>query len=165
MTILASNRYVKPSGYRTITPPSAYKPFNGYLGGDKTWGPRLVTAQSLGLLFAGVPADLSVLTIEGQAFTFKWNVPSSPGVIPLVAGGGTIAQAATSALTVLGDELVGWTVTQTASDILRATKNEVGENASWLQVNTNITISNNLFVIGNVLPAKAGKCFGVLSAG
>ncbi len=165
MAQLASNRLIKPSGYRSLVQPTGYRPFNGFLGGDKTSGPRRVTAQQNQLLFGGVPATLSTLTINGQVFTFEWAGAPGVGKIPLVAGGGTAVQATTAALAVLQAQLLDWTTTQTASNVLLIVQKQVGTAYAVSTLLTNIVLTPVASAIGSVLPASLGRVFGFLSAG
>ncbi len=163
--VLSSNRYTKPAGYRTITPPSRYRPFNGFMGGDQRSGPRLITAQSATLTFSAAPADLSTLTIGSTVFTYRWNGSPGAGTIVLVAGGGTAAQAATATQAILAAQLTTWTATLTAANVVTITNTVMGTIVALQQALANITIANTASAIGNVLCAKLGRIFGWLSAG
>jgi hypothetical protein len=168
--VLSSNRYVKPPGYRTILAPAGYKPFNGFLGGDKSYGPRLVTAQAYLFTFLDAPDDLSTITIfdggASEVFTFTYGGAPGAGIIPLAVGGGTAAQAAAAALVVFQEQLSDWTSRAVSSVSTEIAAKEVGIFMSAARSDAvNVGLANSTPEIGNVLPARFGRNYGFLSAG
>lgn len=168
--------YAKPAGYATIslTGVSRYRPFNNFLSGNVRYAPNRPTRLSVNLAFGATPANGSqiVMPIGSPAnptnltLTFTYNGSPGPGIIPLVSGGGTAAQAATAAALAIAQQAPNWTANNNASANVILTANVRGVNLSPSLVgSTNITLSTLVAVtFRQVIPAILGKVFGWLTA-
>lgn len=163
--------YPKPAGYKysgLTAGASKYKPNNGSLSGNSRYAPGAPTAQRRVYNFTAAPGDLSTLTVgDGPAndpdspasvFTFTWNGAPGAGVIPLVAGGGTAAQAAVAATNVLNAQLDNWTV-EVSVDTISMTRKDVGVNSTVTpQVAANMNLVNSVTAAPTaVLPGRVGN--------
>jgi len=113
--------YLKPPGYNTLNMVNGlvgrwYKPFNQYISGSQAYGIGGPSAQVATFVFSAAPADLSQITVPDgpvnqpggpnlKTFTFTYSGSPGAGIIPLVAGGGTAAQAATAAYNAMLSQL------------------------------------------------------------
>lgn len=134
--------YPKPRGYKyagLINGAAGYKPNNNFLSGNMNYAPGAPTLKSITYNFVGAPANNSTLTVQDgppnspgaptKTFTFTWAGAPGVGVIPLVAGGGTAAQAAVAAAAVLSGQLTKWTTT-VAGTAITMTQLQKGVNAT-----------------------------------
>lgn len=171
--------YPKPSGYATsrlVAGSQSYKPFNNYLSGSMRYAPNRPQRQSLSLTFNAAPANGSQLVIQDgppnspgsstKTFTFTYSGSPGAGIIPLVAGGGTAAQAATATQVALAAQLSTWDVTNPAAGQVIMTQRQRGVTDTVTTVGTtNITfvvLANAVF--RRVLPALVGgKLRGLLT--
>lgn len=169
-----SNRYLKPAGYKTYIARGAsrYKPFNGYVSGGDSYGPRQVTAATDTIAFSAAPTNLATLTIPDGATnnaavkSFVFTYSGSPGalVIPLVAGGGTAAQAATATQVALAAQLTNWVVTLASATSVLLTSKQAGINPIIVTSDVvHISIAPSASSIGNVHPGKAGNVYCTLN--
>ncbi len=171
-------RYSKPIGYNTMgltSQRNVYKPFNGFASGSGAYAPGNYSAQTNTLAFTGTPANGSQITVPDgpvnqpstpnlKTFTFTWAGSPGAGIIPLVAGGGTAAQAATAASVALAAQLTNWSVALTAATVVRLTSLQPSVNvSSGLVGATNITLTTVLSAIRAVLPCIRGRGFGWLA--
>jgi len=172
-------RYSKPIGYNTecfnSLSSKAYKPFNGYMSGSENYAPGQYSPQVATLTFgASAPADTSSITVpDGPAndpgtptdsFVFTWGGAPGAGIIPLVGGGGTAAQAATATQVALSAQLSQWIVELTAPTVVRLTSRQPGVNIGpGLVGATGITITTVLAALRALLPARFGKNFAWLA--
>jgi len=161
--------YPKPSGYRSIYQP--YTPFNqvssavGIFGGNMSYAPGLPSIR-VPFNFSAAPPDLSTFHIPDGAtvkiFTFTYSGSPGAGIIPLVAGGGTAAQAATASQVALASQLTKWTVTNPSAGVLvLVSKLGYVPNTSNFTMATNLTMGAFLISFAPVVPGRFGKnyCF------
>ncbi len=108
---LNGNRYANPYANNYMRSAAAagstaqYRPFNGALQAPYTPAASPIGSEIAPLTFAGVPADLSLLTFnapDGAAYTFQFvragSVASAGIPVAVPAGGGTAAQNLTALL-------------------------------------------------------------------
>jgi hypothetical protein len=163
--------YAKPTGYKysgLTAGASRYKPNNGFISGNQNYAPGAPNKKSITYNFVGAPANASTFTVQDgppnspgsptRVFTFTWGGSAGTGVIPLVAGGGTAAQAAVAAQAALSGQLTTWTVTVNGTAISLVQKQK-GINPTTTPSGT----SNMNAVTGvtsaptTVLPGRAGR--------
>lgn len=172
--------YPKPPGYRTLAgtgaagpKPERYRPWNNF-NSASSYAPGAPSALTLNMTFSAAPANGSQITVPDgppnapstpvRTFTFTYSGSPGTGIIPLVAGGGTAAQAATAASVALAAQLTNWTVSNPASTVLKLVAKNRGVNSSpGLVGSTNITIATVLATFGVVIPARFGKNYAWLS--
>lgn len=159
---------------------STYKPNNGFVSGNQNYAPGAPSAQFLTLTFTAAPANSSGLSVPDgpgntsgtpvRNFTFTYSGSPGSGIIPLVAGGGTAAQAATATQVALAAQLTNWTVTNPSAGVVRMVRNQKGFNLSAAQITafrvgtTNITLGNNAATFAQVIPGRFGKNYCTLPA-
>jgi hypothetical protein len=167
-------RYNKPAGYNTLwlingVKGQSYKLNNGFLSGNERYAPSRYGFQVSTLTFSAAPADGSQITVpDGPAglktFTFTYGGAPGAGIIPLVGGGGTAAQAATATQVALEAQLSNWTATNPSAGITVLTSKIRGYNLGvGLVGNTHITISLVLATLTQALPARFGRSFCFLA--
>lgn len=174
------SRYSKPAGYATSfldLTNRVYRAFNGYVSGSAEYAPSRFSYQTVTFTFGAAPATLSQITVPDgpnnqpstpnlKTFTFTWAGSPGAGIIPLVAGGGTAAQAATAAMTTLNAQLTNWVATNPSAGVMVLTSRLRGMNVGpGLVGATNITLTTLLAGLTKALPAAAGKVRGWLSGG
>jgi hypothetical protein len=163
-------RYAKPSGYRSLSQPIGYKVFNNYISGDQYYSPSAPSKYSISYNFVGAPANGSQIQVQDgptlKTFTYTYSGSPGAGIIPLVAGGGTAAQAATAAQVAMAAQLTYWTVTNPSSAALTMVNNLRGQNVAPVRVGT-----TNMSPVGGasptwsaVLPARVGQMLGILGS-
>jgi hypothetical protein len=169
--------YAKPAGYKyagLINGATRYRPFNNFLSGNMRYAPNRPTRMSLDFNFTGTPANGSQITVPDgppnqpggpnlKTFTFTYGASPGAGIIPLVGGGGTAAQAATAATAALAAQLTNWITSNPSAGHMTITANQRGVNSGpGLVGSTNITISTLVAVaFRQVLPGRiAGKVGG-----
>ena len=173
MALSPSNRYSKPYRNWLSAGAKGYKPFNGFIGGDVAYGPRVVSLASLQFNFVGVPANGSSVQIpDGPPnspgtptlnFVYTYSGAPGPGIIPLVAGGGTAAQAAAATQLAMAAQLTKWTVTNPSAIIVLLVQKQPGISPSPIFTGaTNISVVASLSAIGNVLPGRSGKIYSIM---
>ena len=173
--------YSKPLGYRTYigVGASMYRPFNRFISGGIAYGPGAPSAQIANFAMSAVPANGSAVTVPDgplnqpgtplKTFTFTYSGSPGTGIIPLVAGGGTIAQAIVAMQTALEAQLVNWTVVTPAtpsSGLIRLTSRLPGVTVGpglGGSGPTNLTITTTQSVFASVLPGRAGSLSAVVS--
>lgn len=164
---MLNNHYSKPPGYRTIAAPSRYKPFNGFIGPSIA---RYASSQSSTLTFSAAPTDTSTITVNDgppqasstptTVFTFAYAGAPGAGVIPLVAGGGTAAQAATAAQVALAAQLTNWRVTNPSAGVLVLERKQPGVAAVVSRSDAaHIAIAFSAAVSLALLPGKFGRSY------
>jgi hypothetical protein len=167
--------HAKPTGYNTLCFAQAsliYRPWNGFVSGDRRLSPIISTFRQLTLTFSAAPDDLSEIDVEDggaqepsetpRNFVFTYNGSPGAGIIPLVAGGGTAAQAATATQVAFEAQLANWTVTNPSAGVVVMVSRWPGINPSIALVgDPNIGISTLSAIIGASLPGRFGKnyCF------
>jgi hypothetical protein len=168
--------YPKPPGYNVQTPPAGYKVFNNYISGSQNYAPGSPSAQRVTFTFSAAPDDLSQITVPDgpvnlpggpnvKTFTFTYGGSPGAGIIPLVMGGGTAAQAATAAYTAMLAQLENWTPTNPTPTVLVLESLQRGVTLGpGLVGNTHAALSGVASTFGEVLPARFGKNYAVLSA-
>ena len=136
------------TSWLTNNPGGFYKPNNGYmLSGAQSYAPWApLRGTILTLTFTAPPADTKVLTVldgvpnsvgtPARAFTYAWNGAPGPGVIPLVAGGGTAAQAATATQVALAAQVTNWIVTNPSAGVVKMQSRFKGLNLTVAQMVT-----------------------------
>ncbi len=152
---------------------------NGFVSGSQNYGAGAPTAEILTLTFTAAPADTSGLAVPDgingsgtptKSFTFTYAGSPGTGIIPLVSGGGTAAQAATATQVALAAQLTNWTVTNPSPGVVKMVMNQRGFNLSAAQITafrtgtTNITLGNNGATFGLVVPGRFGKNYCTLPA-
>lgn len=172
--------YLKPPGYKTVfdgyglytsSPTAMYKPFNNFVSGSMKYSPQgLPGYLSYTLNFSAAPADGSQLILANSpgespvTFTFTYNGAPGAGVIPLVAGGGTAAQAATATQVALAAQLLKWVATNPSAGLVGLTYSARGIYLPLTTVGVvNFTTITTLPSFGAVLPARFGKNYAVMS--
>lgn len=166
-------RYKLPPGYKRQAQPAGYKVFNNFNSGSKWYAPGAPTGFfSVTYNFVGTPANGSQLIVPDgpignpnavlKTFTFTWAGSPGAGIIPLVAGGGTAAQAATAAATALNAQLTNWTATNGGSGVLTMDQEQQGISTPITRVGT----TNMSPVTGTAVEAGAivPGCFGKVKA-
>jgi hypothetical protein len=165
--------YAKPIGYDTRMFAQAsliFRPWNGFVSGDRRLSPIISTFRTLTLTFSAAPDDLSEIDVPdggaqepGQAdtnFVFTWGGAPGAGIIPLVGGGGTAAQAATATSVAFNTQLVNWTVTNPSAGVVVMVSRWPGINPGiTLTGVTNIGQTILAAVLGASLPGRFGKNF------
>lgn len=170
------------TGYQdsaVINGASRYKPYNGALSGSQGYAPWAFGAQVLTLTFSAAPADTSQLIIpEGPPnnpgtpslmFTYTYGGSPGSGVIPLVSGGGTAAQAATATVTaLLAQPITKWTPTNPSAGVVQLRAKQRGVNltaaqiAAMLSGTTHITITQTPASQALVVPGSAGRVYSTM---
>jgi len=156
--------YRKPAGYQVgnlIVGAQRYKRYNNALQQAIPYLPGAPNAFTATYNFTAAPADTSTLTIGGVVFTFTWAGAPGAGIIPLVAGGGTAAQAAAATKLAVETQLPGiWTVT-VATTFATFIARQIGINPV---ITPSVAPASNMAAItglpstfGNLLPARFGK--------
>ncbi len=169
--------YAKPAGYnagRLISGSQRYKPFNmglaangqGLIQGNTSYSPA-VPSMRVPYSFSAAPANNATITIPdgptNRVFTFTYAGSPGAGVIPLVAGGGTAAQAATASQVAMAAQLRNWVVTNPSSAVLvLVSRNGYNPGISNFVTPANITLGAWTSLLGNVLPARFGKNYAFL---
>lgn len=163
-------------GYNTrwLTDRNFYKPNNGYmLSGNQRYAPFApARGQILTLTFTAAPADGKVLTVldgvpnspgtPALGFTYTYGGSPGAGIIPLVGGGGTAAQAATATQVALAAQVTNWIVTNPSAGVVQMQSRFKGLNLTVAQVVTMLgTIANLTIALTNatqalVVPGRAG---------
>lgn len=169
---MLNNHYTKPPGYRTYIARGAsrYRPFNGYIGPSIA---RYASNQSATLTFSAAPTNSSTMTVDdgppqssnnpARVFTFTYAGSPGAGVIPLVAGGGTAAQAATAAQVALSAQLTNWVVSNPSAGVLVLERQQPGVSAVVSRTDsTNIALSFSTAVSLTVHPGRFGKNYAFL---
>jgi len=168
-----SNQYKRPAGYavaRLIAGSSRYKPFNGYKGGDMNYAPDTNSAEIITLNFSAAPTDLSTISVPDaghatQIFTFTYGGSPGIGVIPLVSGGGTAAQAATAAAAAFA-QLFSWVITNpVAAQVVLVSKVRGINPVLAISDVVHISQGNSLASVGPVVPGRFGKLYCFFPAG
>lgn len=171
-----SNQYARPLGYkvaRLIAGASKYLPFNGFVSGGMNYAPNVVTAKIVNLTFSAAPTDGSTLTIQdgpptnpgapNRVFAFTYGGSPGAGIIPLVSGGGTAAQAAAATQLALAAQLTNWTVTIPVGAplvVLLVAKNR-GFNPTVVNSDvTHIAKGESGSTQNPVIPGRAGRIGG-----
>lgn len=167
--------YARPAGYKydsLIAGAIRYKPNNGFVNSNGMSGytPGGFTPQRVNGAVSAAPADGSQIQVQDavgvKTFTYVWNGAPGAGIIPLVAGGGTAAQAATAASVALAAQLVGWTVTNpSAGNFLLTSKTPGTKYTTFGNVSgvTNTVFTRTDSVQRAVLPGGNGKVRAFLS--
>jgi len=156
--------YRKPAGYRVgnlITGAQRYKRYNNSLAGAIPYLPGAPSAKTETYNFTAAPADTSTLTLGGVVFTFTYGGAPGAGIIPLVGGGGTAAQAAAATKLAVETQLPNvWSVT-VATSFATFTARQIGINPA---ITPSVAPASNMAAItgtpstfGNLLPARFGK--------
>jgi len=145
---------------------------NGYVSGSQNYGAGAPSAERITLTFASAPANGSSLAVPDgingsgtptRTFTFTYGGSPGSGIIPLVSGGGTAAQAATATQVALAAQLTNWTVTNPSSGVVVMVRNQKGFNTTaaqrtaFLVGTTNITLGDTQSSFGLVVPGRFGK--------
>ncbi len=167
-----TNRYSLPGGYlntvsQLLANALGYKRNNGFQGPQ--YSPNAPGIQIVTLTFSAAPADNSTLIISDidangllttVNFTYHWGGASGAGNIPLVAGGGTAAQAATATQVALAAQLSAraWVVTNTTVNRVTFTGLIPGYNVAIPFGGNQATgiFAQNAATLGRTLPASVG---------
>lgn len=167
--------YAKPAGYKTYGAIGiggfagrCYKLWNGFITSSK-YSPSPYSAQVADLTFSAAPANLSQILIQDgptlKTFTYTWAGSPGSGIIPLVAGGGTAAQAATASDVALSAQLTYWSADVLVPGVLRLTSLLPGVNTAPTFVGvTNIDMVRVLAGLGAKVPGRVGQIFCFLPA-
>jgi hypothetical protein len=171
------NYLAKPPGYRNPFNGIYNKPYNKAILGNQAYAPGAPIGLDVTFTFTAAPANLSTITIpdDNSAFnpgaprlyTFTYSGAPGTGVIPLVAGGGTAAQAAAAAAQALGvfaaSKLLYWTVSNPTATSLRLVSQLKGKliNIVLGGVTNMTTVVNQQAGFAPILPGRFGKnyCF------
>ncbi len=158
--------YLKPGGYKYSglkAGATGYKPFNGFLGSAVGFNPGLALNSAYN--FSAAPADGSQIKLPyGKVYTFVWNGSPAPGVIPLVAGGGTAAQAAAAATLAMAAQSPGWSITNPSATQLVLLSPGGTAPAIVLVGVTNMSLLGPVNVaVRGTSPARFGKNYAFLS--
>lgn len=184
--------YPKPLGYNTLAFVNglhgrSYVPNNGFVSGSMAYAAGAPGSQVITITFLAVPDD-----------TTQWEVPDGPGnnpgnfiapfqydyagapgtgIIPLLAGGGTITACTAATAAVLNAQLNNWTVTNPTNDTVVMTYTPKGFNVSSALlaamvadlINTGLegpatALSALLAGPSGVLPGRFGKNYCILPA-
>ncbi len=153
---------------------------NGFVSGSQNYGAGSPSAEVLTITFSGAPADgtsgLAVPDgINGSGtpttnFTYHWAGAPGAGLIPLVGGGGTAAQAATATQVALAAQLNNWTVTNPSSGVVKMVMKQKGFNISAAAIAGFLTGVTNAVLVatgrtfGLVIPGRFGKNYCTLPA-
>lgn len=169
------SRYAMPAGYRRIAAPAGYKIFNNFRSGSKWYAPGAPTGFFSEIFnFVGAPANGSQIIVPDgpignpngtlRTFTFTWAGSPGAGIIPLVAGGGTAAQAATAAQVAMSAQLSHWDVDNPSSAVLTLLQNQQGVSTPTTRVGTtNMSLVNGTSVSpGAFVPARIGRIFAAM---
>lgn len=159
-------RYSKPPGYSTLflingNKGRTYKPWNGYVSGDNSYSPGRYSLSTTSMTFSAAPANNSQLTVQDgsvlKTFTFTYSGSPGPGIIPLVAGGGTAAQAANATQVALAAQLTYWTASISAPTVAVITSTVRGPVTGPGSVgSTNITFTTIVSTLGIPVPGRVG---------
>ncbi len=158
---------------------SRYKRFNNAVSGSMAYGAGAPTRERLVLTFSAAPANGSGLSIPNGppnnpnspavVFTFTWAGSPGAGVIPLVGGGGTAAQAATAAQVAIAAQVSNWVATNPSSGELDLVSVYPGLivpatviSGGMLIGSTNITIAATPPTFGQLVPGRGAKAFSFL---
>lgn len=162
--------YAKPTGYKysgLTAGASRYKPNNGFISGNQNYAPGAPNKAVKVYNFVGTPANASTFAVQDgppnspgsptKTFTFTWAGSAGPGIIPLVAGGGTAAQAAVAAAAALSGQLTNWTV------IVNGTALSLTQKQKGINPTTTAGAGSNMSLVSGtasapttVLPGRAG---------
>jgi len=129
---MALARFIMPAGYTNATlaflkGAIRYKAFSGSLNAAKSSSIGSPTKEVLTLTFSAAPENNSVINVPDSnaaefntvtQFTYVYGGSPGAGVIPLVSGGGTAAQAATATQVALAAQLGGWDVTNPSAGVV-----------------------------------------------
>ena len=166
--------YTKPVGYNTLFLAYAsgiYRPYNDFVSGmSMAYSPAVGNERRLTLTFSAAPDDLSGLAVDdgspanpGQLPTsliYTWAGSPGAGIIPLVAGGGTAAQAATATQVAMAAQLDNWIVTNPSAGVVVMVYQFDGLNPEVDQLgDPNVGISLISGAFGATLPGRFGKNF------
>ncbi len=178
-------------GYQTswlTSRASRYKQYNGFVSGGIAYVPGSPTSgEIITITFIAVPDDGSIMAVpDGVGASagiptknFNYDYAGAPGfqVIPLVAGGGTTAQAATATQVSLAQYLDNWTVTNPSAGVVRMQRNQVGFNLTAAElaamtadlINTPIegsavTVGVTESSFGTIIPGRFGRNYCILPA-
>lgn len=179
--------YRKPTGYNTLAFVNglngrSYKVNNGFANGQS--GPGAPSSLILTYTFLAVPDDGTQWEIPegpgnnpGALITpLQYDYAGAPGtgIIPLVAGGGTVAQCVTATMNVMNAQLDQWIASSPSASVLVLTYKNAGINIDSALVadmaadllNTGLegpatSLSSVLAGPTAVLPGRFGKnyCF------
>jgi hypothetical protein len=154
---------------------SAYKPNNYFKSGGMAYGPGEAGHLEIVLTFGGVPVDLSNLEIKDglpqdpatptTTFTYTYGGAPGAGIIPLVGGGGTAAQAAAATQLALSAQLDNWDVTIDPGTplVVLLTYKHLGANIETpIEENgdTNIVFANlGVQTFGQLFPGRVGRMY------
>jgi len=171
------SRYSKPAGYRTIAQPAGYKIFNNFTSGSKWYAPGAPTGFfSTSYNFVGAPANGSQIIVPDgplgspnsvlTTLTFTWGGSPGPGVIPLVAGGGTAAQAAAATALAFEDLITHWLAENPSGSSLTLTQMQQGISTPLTLVGTTNmnAVTGNPVVNGAFVVGRFGKNYAVMPA-
>ena len=166
--------YAKPIGYNTLSfayASSIYRPFNDYPSGmNQAYSPAVGRSRRLTLTFSAAPDDLSGFSVPDGApsdpnspltsFVFTYGGAPGAGIIPLVGGCGTAAQAATATQVALAAQLGNWDVTNPSAGVVLMVYQFPGLNpALTILGDPNFSISTLSGNFGATLPGRFGKNF------
>ena len=172
--------YPKPAGYKyagLTNGTQGYKRFNNAASQAIPYLPGPPKALSKTYQFTAAPADTATLQIQDvgpltsnvlitRTFTYHYAGAPGTGLIPLVAGGGTAAQAAAATKLALDAQLNNWVIT-VLSDVITFTSKQPGVNFT-ITPSTSPAAHMNLLTgvsptFGLILPARFGKSCAILS--
>ncbi len=170
----------KPTGYKyagLTNGAQGYKRFNNAGSQAIPYLPGPPKAFSATYQFTAAPADTATLQIQDvgpltsnvlltRTFTYHYAGSIGTGLIPLVAGGGTAAQAAAATKTALDSQLSNWIIT-VVSDVITFTSKQTGVSYT-ITPGTSPASNMNLLTgvaptFGLILPARFGKGLALLS--
>jgi len=156
-----------------------YKRFNNAVTGSMGYSAGAPSKERLILTFSAAPADGSGLSIPNGppnapnspavVFTFVYGGSPGAGIIPLVGGGGTAAQAAAAAQVAIAAQVSHWVATNPSAGELDLVSVYPGLkvpdsviSGGILIGTTNITITDNPPSFGQLVPGGGGKRFSFL---
>ncbi len=168
----------KPPGYKyagLTNGAKGYKRFNNAAAQATPYLPGTPKAFSATYQFTAAPADTSTLSIQDigpsntlitKLFTYHWAGSPGAGLIPLVGGGGTAAQAAAATKLALDAQLNNWIISVLV-DVITFTAKQVGVSYTITPSSSPAAHMNLLTGVsptfGLVLPARFGKNYALLS--
>lgn len=176
------------TSWMTSSPAFKYRPYNNFPSGSMAYVPGGASSpEVITITFDFIPDDLSVMTVPdgvGQAagvpttnFTYTYNGAPGAGIIPLVAGGGTAAQAATATQVALAAQLTNWAVTNPSAGVVVMTRLQAGFNLTAAElaaltadlINTPnessaVTVGVTESSFGLIIPGRFGKNYCILPA-
>lgn len=166
------SRYKLPAGYRRLVQPAGYKVYNNFQSGSRFYAPGApVGTFSASYNFTAAPANGSQLILPvgpiGNPYgtlltlTFTYSGSPGPGIIPLVAGGGTAAQAASAAALAINAQagaLGAWDANAIGTG-LTLTQLQQGVNTpiTLVGVTNMASVSGTVASAGAVVPGVVGK--------